>query len=204
MLNLRKGFTASLLMALFWAIPSPNTANATSAVGGSVTGVTPRKVVCRNISTLQRVVIRDDAATWDCEAAGLHVSPGDHIVIQVDGLVAEEPVIEFLHVPPYGSFTNLTGQVFHVDPLSFRVAVFIRVGGGWWTKPFWNAPLTAIHSDGTWTCDITTGGIDQYATTIVAYLVPSGYTPPLMSGGGTLPAELALHAVATVSISRQP
>ncbi|MGR3309591.1 MAG: glycosyl hydrolase family 17 protein [Candidatus Brocadiales bacterium] len=114
------------------------------------------------------------------------------------------PTIEFPYVPPYGSFENLQGQVWHVKPADYKVAVYIKVGGGWWTKPFFGRPLTSICPGGSWTCDITTGGDDQNATKIAAYLVPNGYSPPLMRGGPTLPAELDQNAVAKVETIRTP
>ena len=78
------------------------------------------------------------------------------------------PEIEFSYVPAYGSFDNLRGQVWHVVPSEHRVAVYIYVNGGWWTKPFRDAPLTSINCDGAWNCDITTGGVDERATKIFA------------------------------------
>jgi hypothetical protein len=33
-------------------------------------------------------------------------------------------------------------------PSEHRVAVYIYVNGGWWTKPFRDAPLTSINCDG--------------------------------------------------------
>lgn len=113
------------------------------------------------------------------------------------------PTIEFTYVPPYGSFDNLKGQVWHVKPADYKVAVYIYVGG-WWSKPYWDRPLTTIQNDGSWTYDITTGGVDQYATRIAAYLVPNGYNPPLMSGGSTLPSELDQNSVAKVETLRSP
>ncbi len=65
-----------------------------------------------------------------------------------------------------------------MDFTAHAVAVYIFVGG-WWTKPTFAAPLSAIGPDGTWTCDITTGGADIYATQLAAYVVPVGYAPPL-------------------------
>jgi hypothetical protein len=56
-----------------------------SPVGGSVTGVSPRKVVCLNVTTGQFVIIRDRAKAWDCAAAGLVVNPGDIILQTVKG-----------------------------------------------------------------------------------------------------------------------
>jgi exo-beta-1,3-glucanase (GH17 family) len=114
-----------------------------------------------------------------------------------------DPTIEFTFVPAYGSFDNLKGKVLHVRPDDYRVAVYIKVGNGWWTKPYWNNPLTRINRDGSWTCDITTGGIDHRATVIVAYLVRADYDPPL-GRGGALPAELDQNSVAKVEATRSP
>jgi len=114
-----------------------------------------------------------------------------------------EPAIEFTHVPNYGSYDDLQGRVWHVDPAEHRVAVYIYVSG-WWTKPYWSRPLTTIQSNGGWACDITTGGIDQRATRIAAYLLPKGAYPPSMSGGGVLPGVLDKMAVAKVEATRTP
>lgn len=115
-----------------------------------------------------------------------------------------DPHIEFVYVPPYGSFENLVGVVRHVSPLDHWVAIYIYVNGGWWTKPYWNRPLTAITCTGSWVCDITTGGVDQQATRIAAFLLPSGYDPPLMSGGSSLPGTLEENALDSVEIERSP
>jgi len=111
--------------------------------------------------------------------------------------------IDFSYVPPYGSFDDLQGRVRCVKPADYKVAVYIFVSG-WWTKPYWDWPLTTIQEDGTWTCDITTGGTDQLATKIAAFLVPNGYNPPSMSGGQTLPTELFENAFAYIIIDRLP
>ena len=54
-------------------------------VGGLVTGVTPSQVICRNVTTNQRVVIQASTRSWDCEGAGLNVRPGDTIQQTVTG-----------------------------------------------------------------------------------------------------------------------
>jgi exo-beta-1,3-glucanase (GH17 family) len=112
-----------------------------------------------------------------------------------------EPALEFTYVPHYGSFENLEGRVLHVAPRSYKVAVYIYVSG-WWTKPYFSQPLTTIQADGRWVCDITTGGVDERATRIAAYLVPLGYQPPSMSGGGSLPGELNVVAASKVMSNR--
>ena len=112
-----------------------------------------------------------------------------------------EPSIQLTYVPPKGSFENLEGKVCHVNPEDYRVAVYIYVWG-WWTKPYWDDPLTTISPSGEWECDITTGGVDESATKIAAYLLPKGYDPPLMGGEETLPQDLKAHAVAYVEVTR--
>ena len=113
-----------------------------------------------------------------------------------------DPEIEFIRVPVYGSYTNLEGWVRHVNPGEFNVAVYIYVNG-WWTKPTWARPLTTIQIDGTWICDITTGGADSTATRVAAFLVPVGYDPPSMSGGSVLPLGLYEQSVAQIEITRR-
>jgi len=57
------------------------------SVGGTVTGVNPRRVVCKNLTTRKHVTILLDGVTaWDCEAAGLVVNPGDRIWQTVIGI----------------------------------------------------------------------------------------------------------------------
>lgn len=110
--------------------------------------------------------------------------------------------IEFSYIPPYGSSDDLHGMATGVQSSDYRVAVYIYVGG-WWTKPSFSSPLTTIQGDGSWTCDITTGGDDQNATRIAAYLVPDGYMPAQMSGGQTLPYGLEQNSAARTHVERE-
>ncbi len=113
------------------------------------------------------------------------------------------PIINYTDIPQYGSFENLKGRVACVVPANHMVVVYIFVSG-WWVKPTFASPLTSIQADGTWITDITTGGLDQNATKIVAFLVPNGYNPPLLGGSTTLPAELYLNSVAYTQVERTP
>jgi hypothetical protein len=83
------------------------------------------------------------------------------------------------------------------------VAVYIKVSGGWWTKPYFSTPITTINCDGTWTCVITTGGTDQLATDIAAFLIPLTYSPPLAVGLASLAAELYTNSLAYVKKPRE-
>lgn len=127
------------------------------------------------------------------------------VLIFVSALVAEAatPTIGFTYIPSIGSFDNLTGSVSGVDPANYVVAVYIRVHGGWWTKPYWAWPTTEIGTDKKWSCDITTGGVDEEADAISAYLIPKGYDPPLAYGESYLPSKVRKHAVAKAYTERQ-
>ncbi len=114
------------------------------------------------------------------------------------------PKIEFSFVPPYGSFSNLEGRVLNVNPNNYSVAIFIRVGNGWWTKPYWNLPSSPLNSLGEFKVDIVTGGQDQLANAIIAYVISKDYSPPLMSGGRDLPNELDSNSIAKLQVTRSP
>lgn len=111
--------------------------------------------------------------------------------------VCDTPQIALTIVPPVGSFENLHGTVCGVDPTTSRVVVYIKVYGTWWLKPTVDSPLTAIDWFGNWSCDITTGGVDEEATDIVAYVVSASYNPDI----NTLPT--ADQYLAAVSVNRQ-
>jgi hypothetical protein len=100
------------------------------------------------------------------------------------------PTIQLNFVPAIGSTEDLTGSILHVKPSDHKVAVYIRVGAGWWSKPTFASPLVEIHVDGSWTCDITTGGADETASEMAAFLVTNGYQPPTANGTATLPIAL--------------
>lgn len=117
---------------------------------------------------------------------------------QIDG--PGDPEIIFTFTPPKGSTDNLQGKVSHVIASKYGVAVYIKVGG-WWTKPYWNNPLSTINCDGTWQCDITTGGNDSSASEIAAFLVLKTYSPPGASGGG-LSTDLDANSVAKLIVTR--
>jgi hypothetical protein len=109
------------------------------------------------------------------------------------------PQIAFTSVPPIGSTDNLAGRVSNIiDPDLYRVAVFIEVNGVWWIKPYRARPLTEILPDGTWTCNIVTGGHDQDATAIRAFVLHADINLPTQPS----PSYVEPHAVASVSKRR--
>lgn len=115
---------------------------------------------------------------------------------------AGAPSLEFTSVPALSSTAALLGRVEHILPSQYRVVVYIKVQNTWWIKPYEAAPLTAISSDGTWSCAIVTGGNDALASTISAFLVPANFSPPIVLGGAVIPSIVTSTAVAAASVNR--
>lgn len=107
-------------------------------------------------------------------------------------------------VPDYGQSGYAEGSVANVVPWECAVAVYIKVGGSWWTKPYWNNPLTTIDTEGRWLCNIVTGGLDRNAVEIRAYLVRAGYTPPIAPTEGLPPDPPTPDVLAMDAVTRTP
>jgi len=86
----------------------------------------------------------------------------------------------------------VTGHAEGVDASDTRVTLYIRVRGAWWgPKPYWDEPYTTINADGSWRTPYITGGVDNEASEVAAYLVPVSYNPPDLDGDESLPEELS-------------
>ena len=65
-------------------------ADGSSGVGGTVEALSPstlRRISCRNLTTAQTVELVTGADSWDCEAEGLVVTPGDRVEQTITGEV---------------------------------------------------------------------------------------------------------------------
>ncbi len=111
--------------------------------------------------------------------------------------------IEITSWPPYNVSGSLSGVTWNSDPNRCRVAVYVYVAGGWYNKPSWSSPLTAIAADGSWKCSLPAPG-DVLATRLRAYLVPEWYMPPQASGQSTIPDEydLLVHSYDMDEVTR--
>ncbi len=63
-----------------------NAAQLHETVGGSATGLIIEKVTCRSRGRPVTIQINGASDSWDCEQAGLEVSPGDRIEMKVIGV----------------------------------------------------------------------------------------------------------------------
>lgn len=114
------------------------------------------------------------------------------------------PGILITNLPAYGSTDNLGGVVLGADPAKCRVAVFINVPPyGWYSKPTCAQALTSIQPDGSWSADITTGGLDNNATRIAALLVSTNYDQPCVLGEPFLPTNVFIGAMASAVVTRE-
>ena len=101
------------------------------------------------------------------------------------------PTIEFTAIPSYGTSQNLIGKVNNIYPQDYKIAVYILVEGyGWVIKPTSAEPLTSIQSDCSFTCNVVTGGQDEYASCIAGFLLPNGTSPPLLAGSPEIPDSM--------------
>ncbi|HEV8542379.1 MAG TPA: hypothetical protein VGR78_08305 [Verrucomicrobiae bacterium] len=100
-----------------------------------------------------------------------------------------------------GATGIVRGHVVDPQPGRFAVAVVINVLDTFWTKPFYSNPLSAVNAaDGTWSCNIFTGGADACFQQVLVYCVPRDLNPvPLARGEGFPPAGLESAALAETS-----
>ncbi len=144
-------------------------------------------------------------AHWGIWTEARHLKPGFEAVFndQLPTVTPDRaPRLEFTYVPPVGSTDNVWGRAMYFQPAAYRVALYIRVAGRWWSKPTAAQPVTALSSGGVFTIDYTTGGNDETADRLTAYLVPAAYPPPVVLGDAALPAELETAKVAKAEASR--
>ncbi len=137
----------------------------------------------------------------DCDDTHAAINPDatevcDGMDNDCDALVddTEAQGIYFTSVPAYcatGSECYLHGDSCNASSSMEKVAPFIYVPDyGWVNKPYWSPNTVSLQSDGSWSADVCTGGVDQTATEYCAFLVPVDYPVPTIGGSSTLPAEL--------------
>ena len=107
------------------------------------------------------------------------------------------PWIALTCVPGVGSREHFAGRVLHVTPADYRLAVYLySAGEGWWCAQ------AELHQNGEFSVDIGLGGTGRQALVVAAFLLPAGYTPPLLAGALSLPEGLESAAVASVGVTR--
>lgn len=160
------------------------------------------------ITPMQLTWASDNPAVANIDMNGLvtAIQPGNANITASFGTTKSAPAVVTVppvsivikSVPSYGRSGSASGIVNGItDYGNYRVAVYINVYGGWWTKPSFASPLTQIKN-GKWSTKITTGGNDVYAGEIRAYLVPLSFATPTCSGNSSIPNSLLPYPSASV------
>ncbi len=121
-----------------------------------------------------------------------------YIFISCECTAQVNPSVQFTFVPEWGTMGLLHGKVYNTTINDHGVAVYIFVeeaNGGWWTKPTASNPVTPIQPDSSFITSFITGGLDQFATRIIAFLVPLSFSPPVLLGAA-LPGSLLSYPYA--------
>ncbi len=106
------------------------------------------------------------------------------------------------YIPVLGSADNIKGHINDLNTCDYNIAAYIKVGGGWWTKPTFDMPAVPVLCNGRWNLDYTGGGNDPLATDMCFFVIDDDYTPPACSGCGTIPQEIYANALAAKCIQR--
>ncbi|MGH9855755.1 MAG: hypothetical protein ACREBD_38465, partial [Blastocatellia bacterium] len=120
---------------------------------------------------------------------------------------ADPPGLVITSIPDFGDrvSTTLRGRVTNVSPDKYgdyKLAVLVGFEGlGYYSKPFCNPLFTPINTDGSWSANIVTGGVDELAAVIVVYLMRAGFQTTCVLGGSNL-LDFEREAAAKVLLFR--
>lgn len=171
---------------------------------GEVSGWVCARFVSLNTEGVN-LALNTQVVDEDCSGVTITVNPGvieETIPVATEeAVVAEVPTVTFTSVPDYGVRGTLRGVVTGIEDLSQYKAACFLYRGGWYNKPYWNRPGTSIRADGRFSCDVSTGNGDEYATMYTVYIIPIGLEIPLLSGG-SLSSSFTNQAIAVGSLSR--
>jgi len=100
-----------------------------------------------------------------------------------------------VYIPPCGTTQNVTGTaVGSATWDSYKVMTYIFISGsGWWVKPYSKFELEDINPDGSFSVDITTGGLDGLATIVFLAICDSDYVMPNSSRVDFTPENSSIH-----------
>lgn len=113
---------------------------------------------------------------------------------------AGTPALHMTQVPAYGSDDDLQGQVLHVNPRHYRVAVYLFTDAWAPARP---DPLLEPDPAGLFICHPTPGAGNPPAKKYAAFLFPRGYDP-LPVSGEVFPDEFFRKAAAYRIMERRP
>ncbi len=126
---------------------------------GSVTSILPSRVICRNETTGQQVVVRTSETSWDCGALGLVSNPGDVVFSGAWGEVhfpGDGPPLDFPkgvaleadgHILLADNVDALPDALFRIDPVTGDRIILSDPDTGT-GPPFDSLAGVAVEADG--------------------------------------------------------
>jgi uncharacterized protein (TIGR03437 family) len=128
----------------------------------------------------------------------------DTVELVGQGSGASTPTVVIQTLSPFGSSPGLvSGMVKGVDPRDVKIAALIFVSGlGYYTKPTCAATSTVPRADGSFSIQLTTGGVDHLMTRLALLVVPAAAQVPCYTGVAGVPPELSRVAVASLIVDR--
>lgn len=117
-----------------------------------------------------------------CILLSLFVFAG--LTYPVTAIQSGAPIIALTYTPVYGESADVEGIVYREDggslePSGYRIALYLQItaSGTYWVKPTYATPYTPLGSDGSFSVNYVTGGVDNQAQVLHIMLIPSSFTP---------------------------
>lgn len=113
--------------------------------------------------------------------------------------VIPKPVIVVSLLPSPNFNECISGHVEGVDTKLYKLAIYANVNGGWYNIPDRYNPLTNIGEESGWICKTD---IDPNVTVseLAIYLLPNGYSPPILDGENIIPLKMSLVSASKKAI----
>jgi hypothetical protein len=93
------------------------------------------------------------------------------------------------------STKQIKGKVEGINQRMYNLVAYAKLNGSWYTMHSKEYPIIPIDSEYCWECALV---IDEgkVLSEITFFLIPNGYTPPILSGEKIIPVKLNIIASA--------
>jgi hypothetical protein len=127
----------------------------------------------------------------------------DNMKYEADGAIQSlKPTVIVTQIPEFNNrIVNLTGRVINILPSDCQIAVYLN-NKGWINKPDSKNPVTVVHENGKWSCDITTVYGDHLARDIAIFLLTRDVSPVIMNGERSFPESFEKKALQKILLKR--
>ena len=113
--------------------------------------------------------------------------------------VIPRPVISITSPNPNLWNESMTGYVYGIVPKNYKITVYGKIKSGWHNLPNRETTVLNIADDNSWACPLSINQISAISEYVI-YLIPSGYSPPILVGANIIPVKLNLVCASKASI----